>query len=359
MEEQVNTLPLEVLLGIPSSLRIVKEEIGGEDVEMEQVEEKRSTREVRGGGGKSRVEERMEVIEELPPPPRAKTREPSKRKPTPITVESATPTPTMASFTISPVQSRRSKKRRIATPSDVADEFQMNLDVSHRPTVDSPASLVEKGRTTRSKPPPVQVYNLPPVPPPRYTCPEQFPAHRPPAVPAAHVIFASPKLTAFPASRDAASVFPTEVLKSFVMLEADGDLLTKEDLRRMAEAQVEVVRRVIELQVRGRRILPGHTEDGNGPAPRHHAPRTRHDATVEHALRFRTYMLREQKYRISQKKKIVKAVDGYWSGIASVEERRRKEEERRIRTGAREIAKLIKSKWKLAIKVSFHIAFPD
>lgn len=141
------------------------------------------------------------------------------------------------------------------------------------------------------------------------------------------------------------------------MLEADGDLLTTEDLRRLAEAQVDVVRRVIELQVRGRRILPGNTEDGNVSAPRHHAPRTRHDVTVEHALRFRTYMLREQKYRISQKKKIVKAVDGYWSGIASVEERRRKEEERRIRTGAREIAKLVKSKWKLAVKVSCHVGF--
>lgn len=392
MAEQVNNLPLEVLLGIPPSLRIVKEEpkVDDEDVDVEMdvaegaskresrvgrkdggtthvpdvAEERASRRDVRVGKGK---DEGKQVPEERsPPPPRAKPKslETSKRKPAPITVDPATPIPETDSFPLSPVQPRSSKKRRIATPSDVADDFQLDLEVSHRPTVARPpptqekakvarpVPTQEKAKVTRNKPRPVQVYSLPPAPPPRYTCPEQFPAHRPPSVPAAHVIFASPKLTEFPKSRDTASVFPAEVLSSFVMLEADGEVLTDDELQSMAEAQVNVVRRVIELQMRGRRILGPDPDGGNAAVPLSHVSQPHHSAIHDHALRYRAHMLREQKFKSNQLKKIVKAVQGYWNGIASREERRAKDEERRARAGAREIAKAVKAKWKLAANVS-------
>jgi hypothetical protein len=204
---------------------------------------------------------------------------------------------------------------------------------------------------------PVNVHPSP-APPPRYTCPEQFPAHRPPAVPAAHIIFADQKTTDFPQSRDVPSTFPSDLLTSFVMLEPDGELVSDEELGRRAKHQVEIKRKVAALRELGR-TTSGHSPSKTASSavsrpqgPRTQGLRSHHTLLLDDVLRRRAHLLREEKQKTSQLKKIVKAVNSYWSGIASAEERRIKEEERKLKALARDAAKAIKGKWKLAVNVS-------
>lgn len=197
-----------------------------------------------------------------------------------------------------------------------------------------------------------------PAPPPRYTCPEQFPAHRPPAVPAAHIIFTETKVKDFPESRDVPSTFPSDLLTSFVMLESDEELISDEELNRRAQHQVDIKRKVAALRELGLTATgQSPTKNTSSAVSRPQGPptkglRSHHTLLVDDALRRRAHLLREEKQKSSQLKKIVKAVNSYWSGLASAEERRIKEEERKLKALARDAAKAIRAKWKLAVNVS-------
>lgn len=197
-----------------------------------------------------------------------------------------------------------------------------------------------------------------PPPPPRYTCPEQFPAHRPPAVPAAHIIFASPKLTAFPKARDAPSAFPAEILISSVTLEADGGTLLEEDLERMAQNRVELMRKVAALQELGRTRTMQTPTSGKNAGPSRAEPRSHHDL-LDDAIRFRSNLLREDKHKVIQVKRTVKAIQGYFSGSIRVLAPPHINLERKKRAIAREVAKMVRLRWKDASQVSFVHHFVD
>lgn len=490
-------------MGIPPELRIIKEEPGGDaddyaDMEIDEPRagSRRDRRPVRENGatsrssrsataGPSRRRSVPAIVERLPPTPIEESFEP------PIAVDSLPPTPAVASFTppatweplptvpmvdspppvateplpptpvvesfappynprptrspiLPPTDPRPTKKRRIATPSDGADDLQLDTGffqalgadggarntrsvkktpsavkiprpatphpvipravirraVTPQPVMPRPRATPRSVEISRSvatlqrmeTPSPVETLraaDTPPVtphrvdaavapetaqpaseqrpvrksvrtqpvspaPPPRYTCPEQFPAHRPPAVPAAHVIFASPKLTNFPKGRDVPSSFPTEVLESFVTLEANGPVLTEEEMSRMAQKRVDLQRKVAALRELGRTMTGQSPTKSNTSAPsRSQLPRSHHALLLDDALRFHAHMLREEKQKISRVKKIVKAVNGYWSALASRKDRRIKDAERKVRAGARNVAKLVRAKWKLAVQVSF------
>ena len=190
-------------------------------------------------------------------------------------------------------------------------------------------------------------------PPPRYTCPEQFPAHRPPAVPAAHIIFASPKLTAFPKARHAPSAFPAEVLTCSVTLEADGGTLSKENLERMAQDRVGLMRKVAALQELGRTRTAQTPTRGKNAGPSRVEPRSHHHILLDDAIRFRSNLLREDKQKAIQVKRTVKAIQGYFSGSIRVLAPPQLNLERKKRAIAREVAKMVRLKWKDAAQVSF------
>jgi len=146
-----------------------------------------------------------------------------------------------------------------------------------------------------------------------------------------------------------------EYLDSYIQLE-DHEDTTLEKAEQKALSEASIRNRIDSARARGWLTGDSASTAAHRKQPEPSTVQTRHDIMLKHIINFSSLMAQERRSNVSRAKKIAQMVAQHFKKLEGTDEKEIKAEEKLIRRLAKWTAQEVRTKWKLAGRVS-HLLF--